>query len=140
MKLNKHPQLNINLAHTLSSIRFLATLTLFLFACSFPAKAVPLQETRQTVDVLLQVAKTPDCLQANQLLSTLTKLDLNSKQLTDLRPLSSFTNLKFFFLSSNQIADLNPLSSLANLTILGLDNNQIADLRLLSIPSNLTAH
>jgi hypothetical protein len=121
MKVKKHPQLNINLAHALSGVRFLLTLTLFLFASSFPAKAVPSQETtnlraftdwclnkhnlsvetKHTIDVLLQVAKTPDCHQASSLLSTRTELDLNNNQITDLKPLSGLTNLTFLTFNNN---------------------------------------
>jgi hypothetical protein len=78
MKRNKHLTLNTYKALILSGIRFLATLTLFLFVSSFPAKAISSQETttpksfadwclnqhkesvatQHTIDVLLQVAQT----------------------------------------------------------------------------------
>jgi internalin A len=157
MKVKKHPQLNINLAHALSRVRFLLTLTLFLFASSFPAKAVPSQETtnlrtfadwclnkhkesvetKHTINVLLQVAKTPDCHQALKLLSTRSALYLGNNRIADLKPLSELTNLVILDLNDNQITDLKPLSSLTSLTYLSLENNQIANLKPLSGLTNL---
>jgi internalin A len=59
-------------------------------------------ETKHTVDVLLQVAQTDNCHEAHKLLSTRTELSLNDSQITDLKPLSSFTNLtKLSLLQSN---------------------------------------
>ena len=97
-------------------------------------------ETKHTVDVLLQVAETQDCNQANKFLSTRTPftLILTNKQITDLRPLSSLTNLTDLYLYNNQITDLRPLSPLTNLTEFSLTNNQIADLKPLSRLTNLT--
>jgi internalin A len=148
----------MNPALTLPGVRFLGTLFVFLFVASFPAYAVPLYEAttprtfadwclnkttetveaRHTVNVLLQVANTPDCHQAGQLLSTLTELSLYDKQITDLRPLSGLTNLTALSLGKNQIADLMPLSTLTNLTVLFLSNNSIADLKPLSTLTSLT--
>jgi internalin A len=159
MKIDLHPQLNKNPAITLPGVRPLGTLFVFLFVSSSPAFAFPLQETttprtfadwclnknkesvqiKHTVDVLLQVAKTTDCHQAGKLLSTRSELYLNNNQITDLKPLSSLTNLAFLNLGNNQIADLKPLSTLTNLTGLTLYNNQIADLKPLSSLTNLTS-
>ena len=94
-------------------------------------------ETRHTVDVLLQEAKTQDCKQADNKLSTLTTLNLISNQIADLKPLSSLTNIDSLYLSNNQIADLKPLSSLINLDTLDLRSNQITDIKPLSSLSNL---
>src|SRR6476646_9478784 len=88
-------------------------------------KAKLTSDTRHTVDVLLQEARTQDCQQADNKLSTLTSLDLSNNQIADLQPLSSLTNLTILILSNNQIADLQPLSSLTHLTTLDLSNNQI---------------
>ncbi|MBD2007067.1 MULTISPECIES: leucine-rich repeat domain-containing protein [Cyanophyceae] len=59
-------------------------------------------ETRRTVDVLLQVAKTQDCKQADKFLSTRITLDLDEKQITDIKPLSSLTNLTQLQLNNKQ--------------------------------------
>ncbi|MBD1804085.1 leucine-rich repeat domain-containing protein [Microcoleus sp. FACHB-SPT15] len=148
----------MNPALTPPGVRFLGTFFGFLFVASFPASAVPLYEAttprnfadwclnkttesleaRHTVNVLLQVANTPDCHQAEKLLSTLTELSLYDKQITDLRPLSGLTNLTALSLDKNQIANLMPLSGLTNLTVLFLSNNSIADLKPLSTLTRLT--
>jgi internalin A len=158
MKVCKHLKLNKNPASTLPGFRPLGTLALFLFVSSFPVQAVGLQEattprtfadwclnknnlsveTLHTINALLQVAKTTDCNQASKLLSPLTTLTLFGNQISDLRPLSSLTNLAGLSLTKNQISDLRPLSSLTNLSYLYLDNNQIADLRPLSTLTNLS--
>jgi internalin A len=154
----KHHQLKNNSATTLSGVRPLGTLFVFFFVSCFPAYAVSLQErttpktfadwclnknnlsveTLNTINALLQVAKTIDCKQASKLLSALTELSLGSNQIADLKPLSTLTNLTELSLGSNQIADLKPLSTLTNLTELSLDSNQIADLKPLSTLTNLT--
>ena len=126
----------MNPALTFPDVRPLATLLVFLFVSSLPAKAFPSndtttpktfadwclnqanssRETLHTIDALLREAKTQDCHQAEKLLSTLTNLVLRGKQITDLRPLSSLTNLTNLNLDNNSIADLRPLSTLPNLT------------------------
>ncbi len=153
-----YSQLSKNRVRTLLSLRPLGTLFVFLLVSSFPAFALPHNETntpktfadwclnknqetaqtRHTVDVLLQVAKTTDCHQASELLSTRTELDLNENQIADLKPLSNLTNLTNLALISNSITDLEPLSNLTNLSVLSLSNNSIADLKPLSNLTNLT--
>ena len=157
MKVKKHHQLKNNSATTLSGVRPLGTLFVFFFVSSFPVQAVSLQETttpktfadwclnknnlsaetRHTVDVLLRVAKTTDCNQASKLLSVFTELDLRGYKITDLKPLSTLTNLTELSLHGNQITDLKPLSTLTNLTNVYLSNNQISDLRPLSTLTSL---
>jgi internalin A len=103
LKVNKNP------ASTLPGVRPLGTLALFLFVSSIPVQAVSLQETTtlktfadwclnknnlsaetlHTVDVLLKEARTTDCNQADKFLSTLTRLDLDYRNIADLRPLST---------------------------------------------------
>eukprot|EP01051_Picozoa_sp_SAG22_P027215 SAG22_NODE_8996_length_615_cov_7.877907_1_plen_179_part_01 len=53
-------------------------------------------------------------------LTSLTWLDLNRNQITDIAPLSALTSLTELDLSSNQITDLAPLSALTSLTYLYL--------------------
>jgi internalin A len=102
-------------------------------------------EAQHTVQVLLDEARTTDCIQANTTLNARTDLILNGKAIADLRPLSSFTQLKTLDLRNNQIRDLQPLSSLTHLVTLKLRQNAIADvaplstlthLRLLNLRSN----
>jgi internalin A len=113
MKVKKHHQLKNNSATTLSGVRSLGTLFVFLLVSSFPAQAIPLPETtnprtfadwclnkanssweiKHTVNALLLEAKTQDCHQAEKLLSTRTELSLSGSVIADLRPLSGLTNL-----------------------------------------------
>ena len=83
------------------------------------------QETRYTVEVLLNVAKTQNCSQANQTLTKLTSLNLSGNQISDIKPLSNLTNLTFLDLSGNQISDIKPLSNLTKLTSLDLAKNPL---------------
>ena len=158
MKVKKHPQLNIINALKLPSIRPLETLFVFLFVACFSAYAVPLQETttpktftdwclnttnlsvetKHTVDVLLQVAETQDCQQADKTLSTSSVILLYNTQLADLKPFSTLTHLTYLGLRHNQVTDLQPLSTLTNLTVLNFSNNQVTDLKPLSTLTNLT--
>jgi len=157
MDIKKHPQLNIIKALTLLGVRPLKILFVFLFVACFPASAASFQETTtpktfadwcldrnnlsvetlRTVDVLLRVAETTDCNQASSLLSTRTNLSLNDKQIADLKPLSTLTNLISLSLNNNSITDLRPLSTLGNLNSLYLHNNSITDLSPLSKLTNL---
>ena len=66
------------------------------------------QQTRQTVKVLLKVAKTQNCSQANQTLTKLTELDLSQNQISNIKPLSNLTKLTYLGLSANQIRDIKP--------------------------------
>ncbi|MFN5895088.1 MAG: leucine-rich repeat domain-containing protein, partial [Dolichospermum sp.] len=98
----------------------------FLQWCDPKAK-LP-QETRYTVEVLLQIAGTKNCTQANQRLIKLTTLNLWKSQISDIKPLSSLTNLTALNLWENQISDIKPLANLTNLTSLDLGGNQISDI------------
>ncbi|WP_235335188.1 leucine-rich repeat domain-containing protein [Aphanizomenon flos-aquae] len=97
------------------------------------------QQKRRTVEVLLQVAKTQNCDQANQTLTNLTELNLGRNQISDIKPLSNLTNLTRLNLWENQISDIKPLSNLTNLTWLYLEGNQISDIKPLSNLTNLTS-
>ncbi|MFM6013871.1 MAG: trypsin-like peptidase domain-containing protein [Dolichospermum sp.] len=66
------------------------------------------QQRRRTVEVLLQVAKTQNCDQANQTLTNLTDLSLYENQISDIKPLSNLTKLTFLGLTVNQISDIKP--------------------------------
>ena len=96
------------------------------------------QETKRTVEALLNVAETRNCSQANQTLTKLTSLYLGENQISDIKPLSNLTNLTSLDLSENKISDIKPLSNLTNLTALDLSGNQISDIQPLSNLTNLT--
>ncbi len=82
-------------------------------------------QTKHTVEVLLKIAETQNCNQANQKLTNLTYLDLSLNKISDIKPLSNLTNLTILSLQFNQISDIKPLSALTNLTELNLSFNQI---------------
>ena len=96
------------------------------------------QETRRTVEALLNVAETQNCSQANQTLTKLTSLELWGNKISDIKPLSNLTKLTSLYLSGNQISDIQPLSNLTKLTSLYLLFNQISDIKPLSNLTNLT--
>ena len=87
------------------------------------------QETRRTVEALLNVAETQNCSQANQTLTKLTYLYLGENEISDIKPLSNLTKLTSLSLLFNQISDIKPLSNLTNLTFLDLSGNQISDIK-----------
>ena len=95
------------------------------------------QETKRTVEALLNVAETRNCSQANQTLTKLTSLNLRENQISDIKPLSNLTKLTSLSLWGNQISDIKPLSNLTNLTTLHLSGNKISDIKPLSNLTNL---
>ena len=97
------------------------------------------QETRHTINVLLERAETQTCDRAEENLNNLTALDISRSQITDLSPLTSLTNLSEVNLGGNQLTDLSPLAGLSNLTRLDLYMNQVADVSPLADLNNLTA-
>ncbi|MBE9252128.1 leucine-rich repeat domain-containing protein [Dolichospermum sp. LEGE 00240] len=95
------------------------------------------QETKRTVEALLNVAETRNCSQANQTLTNLTFLYLWENQISDIKPLSNLTNLTLLDLWENKISDIKPLSNLTNLTSLSLSGNKISDIKPWSNLTNL---
>src|SRR4028119_865754 len=95
-------------------------------------------EAKHTVEVLLRQAGTTECDAADRTLSSLTELDLENYQISDIKPLASLTNLTELDLNYNQISDIKPLASLTNLTLLNLADNQISDIKPLASLTNLT--
>ena len=61
-------------------------------------------EAKHTVEVLLKEAQTTECDAANQTLSSLTELELDNNQISDIKPLESLTNLSQLSLGGNPIA------------------------------------
>ncbi len=94
--------------------------------------------TKLTIDVLLNEAGTNDCQQANVKLERMTELDLYKNKISDLSPLSGFTNLNILDLSINEVSDVSPLSKLVKLQYLSLSNNKVSDVSPLSKLTNLT--
>ena len=94
-------------------------------------------EARKTLEVLLEEAGTSDCELAAKNLSSRTALNLVSRGISDLSPLSELTNLAGLYLYNNQITDVSPLAGLTNLQWLDLNSNQIADVSPLAGLTNL---
>ncbi|MEG3898624.1 leucine-rich repeat domain-containing protein [Microcoleus sp. SVA1_B6] len=96
------------------------------------------EEARHTVKVLLKKAGTDDAQAAERILLSMTELDLNRNQITDISSLGSLTHLTTLHLSHNRITDISFLGSLTHLTTLDLSKNQITDISSLSSLTNLT--
>jgi internalin A len=106
-------------------------------------KASVPSDTQHTIDVLLKIAKTNDCQSADSklrshILRNGTFLNLTNKRISDLKPISGFTEVTAIFLENNQIRDLQPLTNLSNVYTASLGNNQIRDLRPLARMSRLS--
>ena len=71
-------------------------------------------------------------------LETVTTLELNKKQITDVSGIEKFTNLKTLDLEYNNISDITPLSSLTKLTDLRLHSNNISNISPLQTLTNIT--
>ncbi|MEG4338481.1 leucine-rich repeat domain-containing protein [Microcoleus sp. D3_18_C2] len=93
---------------------------------------------RHTVKVLLKKAGTDDPEAAQQILSSMTELNLCGNRITDISSLGSLTNLTTLNLTLNKITDISSLGSLTNLTTLNLNYNQITDISILGSLTNLT--
>jgi internalin A len=85
--------------------------------------------TKQTINVLLKIAKPNNCELADARLRSGTLLDLRDSRVSDLRPLASFEKLEYLWLSNNQISDLTPFANLSNLRTINLDHNLVRTLR-----------
>ena len=71
-------------------------------------------------------------------MATLTRLDAEDTNITNLTGLAAATNLDRLELRDNDISDLSPLKDLIKLQVLDLDNNNISDLSPLKGLINLT--
>ncbi|MEG4839934.1 leucine-rich repeat domain-containing protein [Microcoleus sp. B9-D4] len=96
------------------------------------------EEARHTVKVLLKKAGTDDAQAAEQILSSMTELDLNRNRITDISFVGWLTNLTTLDLGENEITDISFLGSLTNLTTLDLSYNLITDISFLGSLTNLT--
>src|SRR5919199_321913 len=96
------------------------------------------ESARHTVKVLLKKAGTDDPEAAEQILSSMTTLELSDNRITDISSFGSLTNLTTLNLHYNLIRDISFLGSLTNLTTLDLSGNQITDISFLGSLTNLT--
>ncbi|MDE0185259.1 MAG: leucine-rich repeat domain-containing protein [Candidatus Poribacteria bacterium] len=60
--------------------------------------------------------------------SNLTELSLNQNSITSISPVANLTNLTELWLDTNSISDISPVANLTNLTILSLNDNSISDI------------
>ncbi|MDB9517323.1 CHAT domain-containing protein [Roseofilum reptotaenium CS-1145] len=93
---------------------------------------------KYTVSVLLKMAETSECGEAQQVLGELVNLDLGNREIEDIAPLSSLTHLKGLNLSFNQIRDITPLGNLSQLSFLLLSGNKIENISPLGSLVNLS--
>jgi internalin A len=96
------------------------------------------ESARHTVKVLLEQAGTDDPEAAQQILSSMTTLDLGYNPITDFSCLGWLTNLTELNLTGNEITDISFLGWLTNLTTLVLTINEITDISFLGWLTNLT--
>jgi internalin A len=73
----------------------------------------------------------------NSLPTAIETLHLHRNQLTDLRQVSRFKNLKTLSVFGNQVTDLNPLQELQELVVLNASGNRIFDVSALSSLTSL---
>lgn len=85
-------------------------------------------EAKRTVEAILVKVGTDDCSQATQIVSLTTRLNLISRQISDVKPIASLPNLTRLVLHNNQISDITPLASLGKLEKLYLARNRISDI------------
>lgn len=93
---------------------------------------------QHTIKILLQKARTKNCIEAEEKLSRLYSLSLNNNQIRNIAPISTLKNITQLSLNDNQILELSTLSQLPKLTYLSLDDNRIRNISDLSTLTNLT--
>jgi Leucine-rich repeat (LRR) protein len=90
------------------------------------------RESKKTIEAVLAEVGTKNCQVADLKTEKLENLDLNNKQIRDLRPIASLVNLKKLNIANNSIVDLSPLKSLVKLEQLSAQANEIKNLYPLS--------
>ena len=71
--------------------------------------------------------------------TSLTRLNLNGNQkISDIKPIAQLPNLEQLFLYNNKITDITPLESLTKLKDLGLGKNEISNITPLQTLTNIT--
>lgn len=87
------------------------------------------RDQRKTVDELLKIVGTSDCMLANDYLASIKELDLRNKNISSLYPIYYFNQLEILQAANNSIEDLQPLAKMTNLQKLALDANRIGSVR-----------
>ena len=120
----------------LSSVKAQASYVSFLDWCQAQEKLN--SEAKHTIKAVLEELGSADSTRASKRLNVITRLNLASRQISDVRPLGSLTNLTQLIIFNNQISDVTALSSLTNLKVLQLGYNQVSDISPLASLTNLT--
>jgi len=89
-------------------------------------------ELAKTVEILKELVNEKFCGIVSGRLSRLDAINLNFRQITDIRPLRGLTGLKTLDLGNNSISDIAALSTLSGLLQLGLQANPVEDFSPLS--------
>ncbi len=99
--------------------------------CASTPKVVPNSpEAKAAIEAAIrEAAKKPTGELTKADLEKVTELDLDRKQLTDVKGLEKLTQLKSLHLILNQLTDVKGLKKLTNLTWLALSSNQLTSVK-----------
>ena len=125
-----------NKQHISLSIIVLST-TLFLVPLSTSAQVNTIPDANLRAAINEALDKPENARITHEEMQTLTALDADNREITDLTGLETATNLLSLALRNNLISDLTPLASLTRLQQLALGNNVIFDLSPLASLINL---
>ena len=117
---------------------FLFYIGLFTLPQGILAQTVTIPDRNLRAAIVKVLEKAPDALITAADMATLTRLDAEDANITNLTGLAAATNLDRLELRDNDISDLSPLKDLIKLQVLDLDNNNISNLSPLKGLINLT--
>ena len=117
---------------------FLFYIGLFTFVQGIFAQAVNIPEPNLRAAIVEVLEKEPGAVITAADMATLTRLDAEEANITNLTGLEAATNLERLNFRENAISDLSPLKDLIKLRELDLDSNNISDLLPLKGLINLT--
>ena len=117
---------------------FLLYIGLFTLSQGTLAQTVSIPDPNLRDAIVKVLEKAPDALITAADMATLTRLDAEDANITNLTGLAAATNLDRLELRDNDISDLSPLKDLIKLQVLDLDNNNISNLSPLKGLINLT--
>ena len=118
---------------------FLFYVGLFTLPQGIFAQNVNIPDPNLEAAIVEALEKAPGALITAADMETLTRLDAEGTNITDLTGLAAATNLDRLELQDNAISDLSPLKDLIKLQVINLDRNIISDLSPLKGLVNLTS-
>lgn len=118
---------------------FLFYIGLFTLPQAICAQNVNIPDPNLRAAIVEALEKAPGALITTADMETLTQLDAEGANITNLTGLAAATNLDRLELQDNAISDLSPLKDLIKLQVLNLDSNIISDLSPLKGLINLTS-